>query len=57
MGIEAVQAVLKVQGDGRPRLQVFDTCRHTIREMGGYKWSEGSEIRDAKDEPLQKDDH
>jgi phage terminase large subunit len=57
LGIEAVQAALKVQGDGRPRLQIFKTCKHTIKEMGGYKWAEGSEIKDAKDEPLQLNDH
>lgn len=57
LGIEAVQAALKVQGDGRPRLQIFNTCKHTIKEMGGYKWAEGSETKDAKDEPLQLNDH
>lgn len=57
LGIEAVQAALKVQGDGRPRLQIFDTCKHTIKETGGYKWAEGNETRDAKDEPLQLNDH
>ena len=57
LGIEAVQAALKVQGDGRPRLQIFNTCRNTIKEMGGYKWAEGNENKDAKDEPLQLNDH
>jgi phage terminase large subunit len=57
LGIEAVQAALKVQGDGKPRLQIFKTCRKTIKEMGGYKWAEGTETRDAKDEPLQLNDH
>lgn len=57
LGIEAVQAALKVQGNGRPRLQIFNHCKHTIKEMGGYKWAEGSEIKDAKDEPLQLNDH
>jgi len=57
LGIEAVQAALKVQGDGRSRLQIFNNCRHTIKEMGGYKWAEGSETKDAKDEPLQLNDH
>jgi phage terminase large subunit len=57
LGIEAVQAALKIQGDGRPRLQIFDTCKHTIKETGGYKWAEGNETRDAKDEPLKLNDH
>ena len=56
-GIEAVQAVLKVQDDGRPRLQIFSTCKHTIAEMIGYRWAEGAESKDAKDEPLKVNDH
>jgi len=57
LGIEAVQAALKVQGDGRPRLYIFDTCKNTAKEMGGYKWAEGTEIKDAKDEPFKVNDH
>lgn len=33
LGIEAIQTVLKIQGDGRPRRQIFNTCKHTISEM------------------------
>jgi hypothetical protein len=57
LGIEVVQTVLKVQGDGRPRLYIFSTCKHTIEEMTGYKWAEGTEAKDAKDEPLKVNDH
>jgi phage terminase large subunit len=57
LGIEAVQAALKVQANDKPRLRIFKDCKHTIKEMGGYKWAEGSEIKDAKDEPLQLNDH
>jgi len=57
LGIEAVQAALKVQGDGRPRVQIFNTCRNTIKEMGGYKWAEGTETKEARDEPLELNDH
>ncbi|MFO7922057.1 MAG: hypothetical protein R6U58_00015, partial [Bacteroidales bacterium] len=57
LGIEAVQSILKVQGDGKPRLQIFNTCRHAIAEMIGYRWAEGTETRDAKDEPLKVNDH
>ena len=57
LGIEVVQAALKVQGDGRPRFQIFRDCRHTIKEMAGYRWATGSDIKDAKDEPLQLNDH
>jgi len=57
LGIEAVQAALKVQGDGRPRLFIFKNCTHTIKEMTGYKWAEGTETKDAKDEPMKVNDH
>ena len=57
LGIEAVQACLKVQGDGKPRLFIFKTCPNTIREMTGYRWAEGTEARDPKDEPLKVNDH
>jgi hypothetical protein len=57
LGIEAVQTALKVQANGRPRLRIFDTCRTTIKEMGGYKWAEGTDTKDARDEPLQLNDH
>jgi hypothetical protein len=57
LGIEAVQKVLKVQGDGKPRLQIFSTCKHTIEEMIGYRWAEGTETKDPKDEPLKVNDH
>jgi len=57
LGIEAVQACLKVQDDGKPRLFVFKTCPNTIREMTGYRWAEGTEARNAKDEPLKVADH
>jgi hypothetical protein len=53
LGIEAVQTALKVQDDGKPRLFIFKNCVNTIREMAGYKWAEGTEKKDAKDEPLK----
>ncbi len=48
LGIEAVQTVLQVQADGRPRLQIFSTCTHTIAEMIGYRWAKGTEIKDPR---------
>lgn len=57
LGIESVQACLKVQGDGKPRLFIFNNCRNSIREMSGYKWAEGTETKDAQDEPLKVNDH
>jgi phage terminase large subunit len=57
LGIEAVQAALKVQADNKPRLFIFKNCRHTIKEISSYKWAEGTETKDARDEPLQVNDH
>ena len=57
MGIEAVQAALKIQEDGRPRLFIFKACKNATKEMPGYKWAEGTETKDAKDEPLKVNDH
>ncbi len=57
LGIEAVQSALKVQGNGKPRLFIFETCKHTVSEMIGYRWAEGTETKDPKDEPLKVNDH
>jgi len=57
LGIEAVQAALKIQGDGKPRLFIFKNCVHTCSEMAGYRWAEGTELRDPTDEPLKVNDH
>lgn len=57
LGIESVQAALKVQGDGKPRLFIMRSCPHNIREMTGYKWHEGTEKNDPKEVPLAVNDH
>ena len=57
LGIEAVQSALKVQGNGKARLFIFETCKHTVSEMIGYRWAEGTETKDPKDEPLKVNDH
>lgn len=57
LGIELVQAKLKVQPDGRPQLTIDPGCVHLIRELIAYHWREGTELRDPRDEPQKKDDH
>ena len=57
LGIEVVQAALKVQDNGRPRLTIEPDCVNLIREMVGYRWREGTETRDPRDEPEKQDDH
>ncbi len=50
-GIALVQALLKVQGDGRPRLTVDPSCVNTVNEFESYVWKAG------KDEPVKEHDH
>jgi phage terminase large subunit len=50
-GITAMQAMLKVQGDNRPRLTVDPSCENVINEFESYVWKEG------KDEPVKENDH
>lgn len=50
-GITLVQALLKVQDDGRPRLTVDPSCVNTINEFESYVW------KPNKDEPVKENDH
>lgn len=50
-GITAVQAALKVQGDGLPRLTIDPSCINTINEFESYVW------KPQKDEPVKENDH
>lgn len=57
-GIATVQRFLKPAAPGfPPRLRIFNTCKNLIREMGRYKWPEGTDARDPGNEPVKKDDH
>jgi PBSX family phage terminase large subunit len=50
-GIGKVQARLKVQGDGKPRLTVDPSCVNVINEFESYVW------KPEKDEPVKEHDH
>jgi len=50
-GIARVQNLLKVQGDGKPRLTVDPSCVNTINEFESYVW------KPEKDEPIKENDH
>lgn len=56
-GIEAVQSKLKIKENGKPSLFVFNTCKNTCREMAIYHYPKGSNSKDPKDIPQQKNDH
>ena len=57
LGIELVQAKLKVQANNQPSLTISRACPNTIREMIAYRWKEGTEARDPRDEPEKQNDH
>jgi len=56
-GIELVQSKLKVKANGKPSLFIFRTCRNTTREMAGYRYPAGTNLRNPKDIPIQVKDH
>lgn len=65
LGIETVQGRLNPRPHlvdayfpkGRPRVHIAARCKNLLRELPGYKWAEGTEKRDARNEPQKKDDH
>lgn len=50
-GITHIQDLLKVHGDGLPRLTVDPACVETINEFESYIW------KPDKDEPIKENDH
>jgi phage terminase large subunit len=50
-GITKMQARLRVQEDGKPRLTVAPACTNTIGEFEAYQW------KPEKDEPVKENDH
>jgi PBSX family phage terminase large subunit len=50
-GIALIQELLKVQGDGRPRLTIEPDCVNVINEFESYIWKPG------KDEPVDANNH
>lgn len=61
VGIDRVKSYLKPQGDGKPKLYIFDTCPNLIEELTKYRYQElrsnqvGS--RNEKEAPRKHDDH
>jgi len=42
---------------GRPRLHIAARCTNLIREMGLYHYPTGTDTKDPKDVPVDKDNH
>lgn len=55
-GIQAVQNMLKVQGDGKPRLTVDPSCINLINEFESYVWRQSAD-GGQRDEPEKGHDH
>jgi PBSX family phage terminase large subunit len=56
-GIQAVKKRLIPIGDGKPRLYIFSSCKNLIQEFYEYKWPEGKEGHNDKEEPVKEHDH
>jgi phage terminase large subunit len=56
-GIQKVKARLKALANGKPRLVVFNNCKHLISEFQHYRWHEAKEGRNEKEEPVKEYDH
>ena len=57
IGLQKVAKRLIIQGDGKPRLIVFDTCKNVIREIEKYAWAANKSGMIKKEEPVKADDH
>lgn len=55
--IEFIRSLMMVQGDGKPKFYIFNTCENLIREILGWKWPDGSLHRNPADTPEDKDNH
>ncbi|OQA82860.1 MAG: Terminase-like family protein [Lentisphaerae bacterium ADurb.Bin242] len=56
-GIQSVKNRLAKQGDGKPRLFFFNTLKNTLSEIYDYRWAQGNDSRNAKEEPVKLNDH
>jgi len=55
-GIEAVRELLRIRGDGKPKLQIFKgKCPNLEYEFERYKWARQKEV--VLDKPAQRNDH
>lgn len=57
-GIEYIQTLMKVRHDtGRPRIFYAKRCQNLIAETLTYKWAESTDKKNAREEPVDKDNH
>lgn len=56
-GIQAVQKVLKVRGDGKVGITIHPRCKNLIKEFNLYKWRVSDGRVNEKEEPMKLNDH
>lgn len=56
-GIEFLRSLMMVQGNGKPKFYVFNTCKNLIREIPGYRWQTGTATRNPQDVPMDINNH
>jgi len=56
-GITEVASRLSLAGDKKPRLTISECCANTINELGIYRFGDGREGKERREEPLKIYDH
>lgn len=55
--IDYVRSLMMLLPNGKPQIYFLDNCHVTIKEVPAWKWREGTDMRNPREEPLDKDDH
>lgn len=55
--IDYVRSLMMLQANEKPKLYILEDCRNLIRELPAWRWKEGTDGRDPRDEPVDKNDH
>ena len=55
--IDYVRSLMMLQPNQQPKIYILENCKNLCRELPAWRWKEGTDGRDPKDEPVDKDDH
>lgn len=55
--IDYVRSLMMLQANEKPKLYILEDCRNLIRELPAWRWKDGTDGRDPRDEPVDKADH
>jgi len=56
-GIELIQGMLKIQGNGKPKLFISENCENIIYEFETYRYPEKRDNVNAPEDPIKENDH